>query len=662
MDLPDIKAKVKVDTSGVAVADAELKTFARSVKDSMDTSGIEKFSQQSGRAFIKFGDDGKLASVRISSATAQTRADLDQLEARTRRFASGLEGDFQRGTTAIVKLGEDGQAALSNVERSMGNVGTATTGIGASLAGLGPVTLVLAAAIGTLTAALSLVVFPLTAYALGLAAALAIGTLVLGGLGGLAAGVIGLAAVTQGWLEKTKDVPTAEAAVADAVNAHQDAVLKLEAVQKQYNLTSQHTAAQDLALHEAQQKVADTALKLTKAQQDLTAAQTGAVNPLEVLKTHLELVADALGEKAAPMAKVLLGWLDKLLGPIQEVGSRLLDWFGERLPKFLPIATQVTKDFGEAVERLGKRLGPIFDDILQHPEKLEKTLKDTFNNAVDAVTGLLNRIDELRRWWDKNGPKLEATVNNVMSGIGTATLVTVQVLGQLSEAFNQVDRAIGPLITLASSALGPALAELAKHSETVRAVLLLVALAAGVLVVALLVLVGILILVGAELLREWDHTKHLRDGIAQLNEITLDIFLSAVSSSMSTARSMIRAVVDLVDRLTAAINQLPGFKHIQIDVGVSGAAPGSGFTGLTSPFGGGLQSGGPALPNRVYTVGEHGSETLVMGAAGGYVIPHGAGSSSGPTSVTINIIGAGMNPDQVAMAIDRRLSRLMTAT
>lgn len=81
----------------------------------------------------------------------------------------------------------------------------------------------------------------------------------------------------------------------------------------------------------------------------------------------------------------------------------------------------------------------------------------------------------------------------------------------------------------------------------------------------------------------------------------------------------------------------------------------------------GLASGGPALPGRVYTVGEDGPETLVMGQSGGYVIPHsGAGGGSmvgatpqaagGMAGVTINVSGA-QNPDMVAMAIDRRLSR-----
>jgi len=45
----------------------------------------------------------------------------------------------------------------------------------------------------------------------------------------------------------------------------------------------------------------------------------------------------------------------------------------------------------------------------------------------------------------------------------------------------------------------------------------------------------------------------------------------------------------------------------------------------------GKQFGGPVLPGRVYTVGEAGPETLVMGASGGMVIPNSGGRGGGDT-------------------------------
>jgi hypothetical protein len=73
-------------------------------------------------------------------------------------------------------------------------------------------------------------------------------------------------------------------------------------------------------------------------------------------------------------------------------------------------------------------------------------------------------------------------------------------------------------------------------------------------------------------------------------------------------------------------------------------------------------SGGPVVPGRAYTIGEHGPETLLMGRSGGYVLPSGGGGSQetgrGPASVNIYITGDGLNAEQVAAAIDNRTRRL----
>src|SRR5215471_5550649 len=68
-------------------------------------------------------------------------------------------------------------------------------------------------------------------------------------------------------------------------------------------------------------------------------------------------------------------------------------------------------------------------------------------------------------------------------------------------------------------------------------------------------------------------------------------------------------------------------------------------------------SGGSVLPGRIYTVGEAGPEKLVMGSVGGYVIPNQGGGTAPAAPVTINIYDA-TNPQVVAMAVERRLSRL----
>jgi hypothetical protein len=70
-------------------------------------------------------------------------------------------------------------------------------------------------------------------------------------------------------------------------------------------------------------------------------------------------------------------------------------------------------------------------------------------------------------------------------------------------------------------------------------------------------------------------------------------------------------------------------------------------------------AGGPVVPGRIYTVGEHGPETLVMGSRGGVVIPNASSADRPPAANITNnyTINDATNPDLVAMAIDRRIAR-----
>jgi hypothetical protein len=67
-------------------------------------------------------------------------------------------------------------------------------------------------------------------------------------------------------------------------------------------------------------------------------------------------------------------------------------------------------------------------------------------------------------------------------------------------------------------------------------------------------------------------------------------------------------------------------------------------------------AGGDVAPYTEYTVGEHGSETLVMGAMGGSIIPHGAGrGGGGNVYATINVHSA--DPTAVTNAIAKHARR-----
>jgi hypothetical protein len=73
-------------------------------------------------------------------------------------------------------------------------------------------------------------------------------------------------------------------------------------------------------------------------------------------------------------------------------------------------------------------------------------------------------------------------------------------------------------------------------------------------------------------------------------------------------------------------------------------------------------SGGPVEPNQIYTVGEEGPETLVMGSDGGYVIPNGGGGGAQmPAMARAGLAAAPMAPALgsttriIQIVLDRRV-------
>jgi hypothetical protein len=70
---------------------------------------------------------------------------------------------------------------------------------------------------------------------------------------------------------------------------------------------------------------------------------------------------------------------------------------------------------------------------------------------------------------------------------------------------------------------------------------------------------------------------------------------------------------------------------------------------------GGRASGGPVIPGGVYTVGENGSETLVMGDRGGTVIPNDGQSAKGGNTYNLTLIGTPVvnDPEGVRRTLQR---------
>src|SRR5262249_43236499 len=146
-------------------------------------------------------------------------------------------------------------------------------------------------------------------------------------------------------------------------------------------------------------------------------------NPWSRFTNRIQQAGQALGEQTAPAAGKLLQWLTGMVDPIEKVGSQLFQWFGQRLPQLLPIASLLANEMLEAFRRLGSALSPIFDRLARDPEGFQKALELTVRQGVDAVTGLVRTLDRLAKWWDTDGQKMASDAGRVLSGIGTAVQI-----------------------------------------------------------------------------------------------------------------------------------------------------------------------------------------------------------------------------------------------
>jgi hypothetical protein len=93
---------------------------------------------------------------------------------------------------------------------------------------------------------------------------------------------------------------------------------------------------------------------------------------------------------------------------------------------------------------------------------------------------------------------------------------------------------------------------------------------------------------------------------------------------------------------------------------VGGGSAGASAAASTQPFSG-LAAGGPVSAGGIYTVGEHGPETLIMGSQSGNIIPNGQSGRS----LVVNVnVGAGSFIDgpSIDMLVNRIASRIFATT
>lgn len=112
-----------------------------------------------------------------------------------------------------------------------------------------------------------------------------------------------------------------------------------------------------------------------------------------------------------------------------------------------------------------------------------------------------------------------------------------------------------------------------------------------------------------------------------------------INDALDTGVQILELTAQLLDKLPAAYanlssDQLSASEAAAKARGLGSAGTGPSPTAGTAPTGGIVRrqaaraAGGPVSPGEVYTVGEQGPETLVMGSQGGTVVPNGAGGSS----------------------------------
>jgi hypothetical protein len=252
--------------------------------------------------------------------------------------------------------------------------------------------------------------------------------LALGAIGGLGAIVVALGLMALG----STDVATATA--------------NLDKAQQAYNATQGITVSHAEQVAVAQKALADA----QKAYNDAVAA---ANSPLGQLKQGLADVRDHLAQQALPLAQTIAAFGVGLLPVVQQLGSELIHWFGDRLPGVLQMAGQAVGPLVDDFHHLGDVVGPFIDQMIARMPGLAPLFQQAFHAGVEAVSGLLTNLVRFLDWFQKEWPKLEPIVRQVMDQAGQF----IQHFGE--EAARLVDWFVAnwPEIAHTAQDLGPVL-------------------------------------------------------------------------------------------------------------------------------------------------------------------------------------------------------------
>jgi len=655
-DLPDLKLKVRTEDSSLDATEAKLKAFGLAADTHLAPAG---------QAFARFGASGELASLRITSSTAKSRSDLEALGTRATAFGEGLDKDMRKGLSGVITLGEDGSAALGRVTQNLDVAGQAATqatgGMAAGFAKLGPIAAGAGAAVIPVLigigAAAALALAPVIAFGVGLSGALTVMATGLGIIGGLGAVIVLLATHYATTTQASQNLAAAQAGLSTATNAHTIAVKELDtflANTKGHRLS----AIQWQLLGDLQKNVTDTTYKLAVAQNSLAASTGATASPVAKLSQHFGEMADRLGQRALPAANAIGGFLDRLIPSVEKVGGALIDAFSGRQVFLLDIMGKIAESLFGTFDKLGPVIGKFLGAFIDRAPQMQALFGEVLSFGVGAITGLLTNLLRLSDWFFTNLPTIRPVAAAVFNDLGrlamwladTAFPAIVaaganldRIIRQVIDAFQKAWPTISQVAGLLAASLGPALQVVSQHSDWLKVALLAVGVVLGTVVVAAAAVVAAAVVLVAILEKVFDASGWLEGRMRDL----ADIIKGAVGDAFSALGGFVNGLLaDIQNVVTWIGNLADAIRHLPSIPGVAGVQ--AAVSAVTSiPHAG----GGPVLPGNVYTVGEAGPETLVVGQSGGYVIPHGQARSAGGTISDGTPISAVLANDQQSQMV-----------
>jgi hypothetical protein len=561
-ELHAIHGRVDINSESVDRAAIKLKLLSDEAKLSTDKAGT---------ALLTFGEKGEIAAVKVNSATAKSREDLDRLAERARIFASSLEGDFAKGSTAVLKLQADGEVALRRVGETIGNTGAAASKAALDFAALGQIWSV---ALGTMVVgavataiALSPVIVELGAFTVGLTAATSVMALGLGGFAALGAGILLLGNRTQEGQQALAGLTAHVGQLADALGK--------QAAPLMGPIITLLSGIADQVAHLGSQILEWLGARMGTVLQTATMFLNDILGNLADLGPVVGRFLDAFIARAPALA----GLFDMMLAVgVKAVDGlltnflKLTNWFMARLPQMGAIAAGIMDRIGDALQNIAKFAGQVVDWFSVHWREIGDVAGQTFvaiaqgwsvvQAQLRTIQPHLGLVGDLFRYVRDHADQLKFYLQALGVVLGVVAVLVVGVV--------------------------VALAELAAAAE------------------ALVQVVGF-------------SRDRIGDAFSAIGSVA-NWLRNAVGGAFSSIGSTIRSVVDgIVGDLRRASDAIGGLLLSLSRLPGAGALSnlGASLAGQGADLGGKFQSGGYAPPGRVFTVGETGQERGMTLPGGG---------------------------------------------